>query len=122
MSQDIEPRVYRQRIIVEGHYTIAFDGDVMKTYLQKLSEEIDMRIFAGPFCYPPDRWNDPDGIPLQDWNGFVMWLESGCHCYAFPKVKFFTVDAYSCKPFDAQKVADFTKQYFDSDDMQFREV
>ena len=122
MSQDLEPSIYRQRIILEGHYTIDFDGDVMKTYLKKLSEEIDMRIFSGPFCYPPDRWNDPDGIPLQDWNGFVMWLESGCHCYAFPKVKFFTVDAYSCKPFDAQKVADFTKQYFGSEDMQFREV
>jgi len=119
---DIEPRVYRQRIILEGHFDRDFDGDIMKAYLTQLSREIDMRIFSGPFCYPPDRWNDPKGISLQDWNGFVMWLESGSHCYVFPRFKFFTVDCYSCKPFDNQKVADFTQKYFKSDDIQWRKA
>ena len=120
--QDIEPNIYRQRMVIEGHYDIEFDGDVMKKYLTELSKQINMRIFSGPFCYPPDRWNDPEGMPLKDWNGFVMWLESGSHCYVFPNVKFFTVDVYSCKPYDSKKVSDFTKEYFNSQDMQFKEV
>ena len=122
MSKDIEPRVYRQRIVLEGHYKCEFDGDVMKTYLTDLSKILDMHIFSGPFCYPPDRWNDPEGIALQDWNGFVMWLESGSHCYVFPRYDFFTVDAYSCKPFSNEKVVEFTKKYFSSTDMTVKTV
>jgi len=52
MSTDIEPNICRQRIILEGHYDRDFDGDVMKAHLTQLSKQIDMRIFAGPFCYP----------------------------------------------------------------------
>ena len=119
---EIEPSVYRQRMILEGHYDIEFSGDVMKDYFIKLSKTIEMRIFSGPFCYPPDRWNDPEGIPLEDWNGFVMWLESGSHCYIFQRVKFFTVDVYSCKPYDFDKVTEFTKKFFNSSDIKSREA
>ena len=117
--KDLEPGVYRQRLVIEGHYGIEFDGDLVKEYLSELSKVLEMRIFSGPFCWPPDEWNHPE-VKLYDWNGFVAWTESGCHVYAFPKYKFFTADIYSCKPFENNKVVKFTKDFIKSDDLVFK--
>jgi S-adenosylmethionine decarboxylase len=75
-----------------------------------------MRVFAGPFAWPPDRWTNSE-VELHDWNAFVAWTESGCQVYAWKSVKFVTVDVYSCKPYDAEKVVAFTREYFGSDDL-----
>ena len=117
--KDLEPAIHRQRLIIEGHYDIEFNGDVVKDYLAKLSEILDMTIFSGPFCWPPDKWNHPE-VDLHDWNGFVAWTESGCHVYAFPKHRFFTSDIYSCKAFNNNRVVEFTKEFIKSEDLVFQ--
>ena len=109
---DIEPRVYRQRLIMEGHYAKNdVDGETIREYLSLLSEKLDMRIFSGPYSWPPDRWDHVE-IELHELNGFVAWTESGCHAYAWRKYRFFTVDIYSCKRFSAEVVLSFTSEYF----------
>lgn len=114
--KDLEPSIYRQRIVLEGHYSIDADGETIRTFLNELSVVLDMTIFSGPYSWPPDEWTNTD-VPLFELNGFVAWTESGAHVYAWRKVKFFTVDAYSCKPFDSEKVLQFTKTFFKSNDI-----
>jgi hypothetical protein len=115
--KNLEPNIYRQRLVIEGHYSInGVDGETVRKYLKELSKVLKMRIFSGPFSWPPDKWDNPE-VPLFELNGFVAWTESGCHVYAWRKYKFFTVDVYSCKKFDDQNVLDFTKGFFDSKDM-----
>jgi S-adenosylmethionine decarboxylase len=114
--KDLEPSIYRQRIVLEGHYEIDADGETIRDYLHRLSEILEMRIFSGPYSWPPDEWTNPS-IPLFELNGFVAWTESGAHIYAWKTCKFFTVDAYSCKPFESEKVASFTQEFFQSNDM-----
>lgn len=114
--KDLEPSIYRQRIVLEGHYSINPDGETIRQYLNELSKTLEMRIFSGPYSWPPDEWTNPE-IPLFELNGFVAWTESGAHVYAWRNCKFFTVDAYSCKPFDTRVVSDFTGSFFKSDDM-----
>ncbi|UCG95668.1 MAG: S-adenosylmethionine decarboxylase [archaeon] len=118
--EDLEPRVYRQRLIIEGHYTIEADGETIRKYLAELSEVLKMRIFAGPFSWPPDKWTRPE-VELHELNGFVAWTESGCQIYAWRFCNFFTADIYSCKKFDAKKVVEFTKNFFKTKDMVFKE-
>ena len=119
--KDLEPGVFRQRLVIEGHYEVEFDGDLVKHYLPELSKLLKMRIFSGPFCWPPDKWNQPK-INLHDLNGFVAWTESGCHVYAFPKYKFFTADIYTCKPFEEIETVDFTKNFIKSKDLEFKTI
>ncbi|MBI3300928.1 MAG: S-adenosylmethionine decarboxylase [Deltaproteobacteria bacterium] len=119
MLTNIEPRVFRQRLIVEGHYRrSAMDGEVIRDYLISLSSLIEMRVFAGPYSWPPDPWDHPE-VPLHELNGFVAWTESGCHVYAWRPFLFFTVDVYSCKTFNTSAVVDFTKDFFQSTDAVF---
>lgn len=114
--ENLEPKIFRQRLVIEGHYTIDCDGETIREYLNKLSKVIKMRIFSGPFSWPPDKWNHPE-VKLFALNGFVAWTESGCHVYAWPSCKFFTSDIYSCKKFDIGKTMGFTKTFFKSEDV-----
>ncbi len=120
--RNLEPKIYRQRLIIEGHYTRkVVDGEIIRDYLAELSKVLEMRIFSGPFSWPPDKWDHPE-VPLFELNGFVAWTESGAHVYAWRKVKFFTSDIYSCKPFNSKKVIKFTKDFFMSEDLVQQEI
>ena len=118
--KDLEPRVYRQRLIIEGHFSVNFTADKIKQYLSGLSELLKMTVFTGPYCWPPDKRSHPE-IQLVDLNGFIAWKESGCHVYAFSQTTFFTADIYSCKPFNVKKVLDYTRQFIDSKDMIYQQ-
>jgi S-adenosylmethionine decarboxylase len=113
--KNLEPKIFRQRLIVEGHYSIEANGETVRNYLTKLSEILKMRIFSGPYSWPPDQWDHPE-VELHELNGFVAWTRSGCHVYVWRFCKFFTSDIYSCKKFDVKKVVEFTKRYYKSED------
>jgi hypothetical protein len=84
---DLEPKIFRQRLIIEGHFDIKADGQTIKDYLNKLSKVCEMRVFSGPYSWPPDKW-DNSNVPLYELNGFVAWTESGSHVYAWGIVNF----------------------------------
>ena len=118
---NLEPKIYRQRLIVEGHYEIDAGGETIRDFLNKLSKVCKMRIFSGPYSWPPDKWDNPK-VKLYELNGFVAWTESGSHVYAWRHCKFFTVDIYSCKPFDVNEVVKFTKNFWKSKDIIHKEI
>jgi S-adenosylmethionine decarboxylase len=121
LPKNLEPGIYRQRLILEGHYAIQADGETIRAFLKRLSKVLDMDIFAGPFAWPPDRWTVPE-IELAELNGFVAWTDSGAHMYAWRSCRFFTVDLYSCKKFSARKVIAFARKFLKSKDMIHLEV
>ncbi|MBU3904941.1 MAG: S-adenosylmethionine decarboxylase [Nanoarchaeota archaeon] len=116
--KNLEPKVFRQRLTIEGHYTENADSETIREYLTQLSKILKMTIFAGPFSWPPDERSHPE-VELFELNGFVAWTESGCHVYAWRFCKFFTADIYSCKKFDVNEVIEFTKKFFKSEDLIF---
>ena len=114
----IEPAIHRQRLIVEGHFTIPTKGEDILSLLTGLSDVLDMRVFSGPYAWHPgskDQWTNPE-VPLNELNGFVAWTESGAHVYAWRPQRFFTVDCYSCKPFDVEAVEEYVNAFFGSTD------
>jgi S-adenosylmethionine decarboxylase len=53
------------------------------------------------------------------WAGWVHWESSGAHFYAWETPKlFFSVDVYTCKPFDARRAAEFTRDFFDAPEVE----
>jgi len=120
--KNLEPKIFRQRLIIEGYWTReSVDGETIREYLNKLSKVLKMRIFAGPFSWPPDRWNHPE-IELHELNAFVAWTKSGCQIYAWRFCNFFTADIYSCKKFNAQEVLEFTRDFFKSKNMVYKKI
>jgi hypothetical protein len=111
-ARDLAPQIHRQRLVVEGYPRAAITDDEIKEYLEKLSVVTDMTTLIEPVTHCSD---------LYGWAGWIHWETSGAHFYAWERpTLFFSVDIYTCKPFDPRRVAAFTKKFFGASDLVYR--
>ncbi len=118
--KNIEPKVYRQRLVIEARYTIEVNRETVKKYLLDLAKELGMTLnLPEPIITSATGKSDPihDG-----YEGVVIWLESGASIYIWEKLNFLTVDIYTCKPFNAKKAVDFTADFFQTSEMEYSEM
>lgn len=120
--KNIEPRVARQRLIIEARYSIAVNREKIKKYLFSLASELKMTIHPD-LAEPIITSATGKSIPVHDgWEGAIFWVESGASIYVWERLKFLTVDIYTCKRFDNQKAVDFTANFFETTELEWREV
>lgn len=110
---DLAPQIHRQRLIVEGYPKRPITDGQIKTYLSMLSGKLDMIELLEPVTHRSDAYG---------WAGWIHWETSGAHFYAWEQpVLFFSVDIYTCKAFDPQTAADFTRHYFEASEVVAKE-
>jgi S-adenosylmethionine decarboxylase len=106
-SEDLAPSIYRQRLVVEGLCPEPIDDVSIRRYLSELSDVCGMRSLIEPVTHRSEKFG---------WAGWIHWETSGAHLYAWEQpVRFFSVDIYTCAPFDAEVVVDFTRTFFSAD-------
>lgn len=113
--KDLAPQIHRQRLVVEGYPSSAsnISAEKIKEYLRKLSDVTEMITLIDPITHRSDLYGEA---------AWIHWETSGAHFYAWEvPLLFFSVDIYTCKAFDVQKVLDFTKQFFDSTELVHKE-
>ncbi|MEU8817761.1 S-adenosylmethionine decarboxylase [Actinoplanes sp. NPDC048796] len=102
--RDLAPMIHRQRLVVEGYPTYVITAEHIKDYLSQLSVVTDMITLIEPVTHCSD---------LYGWAGWIHWETSGAHFYSWERpISFFSVDIYTCKAFDPEKVVAFTAEYF----------
>jgi hypothetical protein len=102
---DLAPSIYRQRMILEGTRRDPLTSYDIENYLKALSVHCGMAQLIKPVTHRSERYG---------WSGWVHWEASGAHFYAWDDPVFFSVDIYTCAPFDPHKVAMFTADYLTS--------
>lgn len=107
LMPDLAPGIHRQRLVIEGTCPERIDDAAIRDYLRRLSDICAMQVLLEPVTHRSDRYG---------WAGWIHWEASGAHFYAWeePEV-FFSVDIYTCKPFDALRTVEFTRGFFDAD-------
>lgn len=111
--KDLAPDIYRQRLVIEGYPETSISDTQIKDYLAKLSDEVEMITLLEPVTHSSDKYG---------WAGWIHWETSGAHFYAWDQpVLFFSVDIYTCKAFDPKKAVEFTKNYFKTSEITFKE-
>ncbi len=112
--KELAPNITRQRLVIEGNAPEKIDDEKIKDYLSSLSYALGMKTLSRPVTHRSDKYG---------WAGWIHWESSGAHFYAWdePEV-FFSVDIYTCKTFDVQAAVDFTREYFKSEKIVFKEV
>ncbi len=107
---DLAPQILRQRLRMEGNYSIQVDGDTVSRYLNKLSELLGMEITHGP-----EIQNDAEIInPIhKGFEGIMMMSGASTHAYTWELGNFFSIDVYSCKSYDMSAILEFTKMFFE---------
>ncbi len=104
---DLAPMIPRQRLVIEGLCDQVITSRDIVAYLRKLTGVCAMKILMDPVTHRSDTYG---------WAGWVHWETSGAHFYAWEQpLRFFSVDIYTCKPFDITTTVDFTADFFDSD-------
>ncbi|PIR04495.1 MAG: hypothetical protein COV59_00770 [Candidatus Magasanikbacteria bacterium CG11_big_fil_rev_8_21_14_0_20_39_34] len=115
--KNLAPKIVRQRVIIEGTTQKIVSPDAIEDYLLQLSKVLDMRALRDPFTYPAED---------KGYGGWIHWVTSGAHFYSYSEnwsnPSLFTVDAYTCKPFNAEKAVQFTKEYFNPIEIVWKEV
>ena len=114
MWKNLAPNIIRQRVIIECTTKNIAEPDQIKDYLMKLADFTKMEVMSGPYT---------SNAHEMGWSGWIHWKTSGAAAYSYPgDPALFTVDCYTCKPFSAEKAAEFTRQYFNAIDLVFKEV
>lgn len=107
--EDLAPDIFRMRLVIEGVPSAPISAEDIAAYLWRLSEVADMRVLAEPVTHRSDRYG---------WAGWVHWEASGAHFYAWEQPRlFFSVDVYTCAPFDVDAVVEQTRRSFDADEV-----
>ncbi len=101
--RDLAPHIHRQRLVIEGTPAERISAEDISSYLSALSVELDMVEILAPVMHQSD---------LYGWAGWIHWETSGAHFYAWDDPRFFSVDIYTCKAFDAEAAVDFTQRFF----------
>ena len=100
---DLAPGIVRQRLVIEGTCSRAIGDTQIRRYLRELSRVCEMHVLLDPVTHRSDRYG---------WAGWIHWETSGAHFYAWEDPLFFSVDIYTCKPFDVGLAVGFTQRFF----------
>lgn len=112
--RNLAPRLYRQRLIIEGTTKEIVKPEQIKSYLEDIAQVTQMEVVSGPFAYSAHE---------MGFGGWVHWKSSGAHFYSYPtKPSLFTVDIYTCKKFNNNDVLEFTRYYFTPLELVWKEV
>ncbi len=111
--KDLAPSIYRQRLVIEAYPHASITDKQIKQYLSELSVIIDMKQLIEPVTHRSEQFG---------WAGWIHWETSGAHFYAWEQpILFYSVDIYTCKAFDPQEAVNFTRQFFASDVIEYKE-
>lgn len=108
--KNLAPDIFRQRLLVEGCYTIEMNEAILEKYLLDIAGHLDLRIYARPIIFSPASGAGRDENAGYD--AFVPLIDSGISAYIWSGPRFFSILLYTCKGFDERAAVEFTRDYF----------
>jgi S-adenosylmethionine decarboxylase len=108
--KNIAPDIFRQRLLIEGFWTVEVNETSIKEYLLGLAAHLDLRTYGDPIIFSPSS-----GMGKEEnagYDAFVPLIDSGISAYFWSKRKFLSVVIYTCKGFDEEAAIAFTKEFF----------
>lgn len=105
----LAPDIFRQRLLIEGFYTIALTEATLKAYLQGVAAHLDLRTYSEPVIFSPV--SGMGKAENQGFDAFLPLIDSGISAYIWSSRTFFSIVLYTCKGFDEQAAIAYTKYF-----------
>jgi hypothetical protein len=106
---NVAPHIFRQRLLMEGIYTVDLDRDALVRYMSGLAAHLDMKAYGEPVIYSPAGLGKEEN---QGFDAFLPLIDSGIAAYVWRSARLFSIVLYTCKGFDAANAVDFTREFF----------
>lgn len=107
-----EERVFGYELLLDCYECkpeVCSELDHCYSYLDRIVPFIGMKKQAPPQIFRTDRKSFPDKAGLSGW---VPLADSSIVIHTLCKNNFVSIDVYSCKRFNPEKVVEFTRRYF----------
>lgn len=117
--KNLAPNIKRQRLLIEGFYSIEADKSSIEDYFKGITEYLGLRMYGEPIIFSPGGEGKDEN---QGYDAFVPLIDSGISVYVWSNTKFLSLIIYTCKDFDEQKAMEFTKKFWgigESETMSF---
>jgi hypothetical protein len=106
---DLAPDVTRQRLLVEGYYTIDLDEQRVDDYLQGLAAHLGLRAYGRPVIFAPaGQGRDRN----QGFDAFLPLIDSGISLYVWTGPRFVAAILFTCRLFNEHSAIEYTKNFF----------
>lgn len=103
--------MFRQRLLIEGFFGREVDEPVIREYLLGLAAHLELRAYGEPVIFSPESGMGKD--ENAGFDAFVPLIDSGISGYFWTGQRFLSVVLYTCKGFDEDAAAGFTRDFFD---------
>ncbi|MDS3862016.1 hypothetical protein RIF25_14535 [Thermosynechococcaceae cyanobacterium BACA0444] len=110
MVKNLAPNVFRQRLLIEGFYTIEISEERLEKYLLSIAAHLNLRTYSKPIIFVPTS-----GMGKEEnagYDAFVPLIDSGISAYVWSNAQFFSIVIYTCKGFDEKAAIELTREYF----------
>ncbi|NUJ97648.1 hypothetical protein HGA92_02560 [Candidatus Gracilibacteria bacterium] len=107
--KNLAPNIKRQRLLIEGFYTIDADKKTIEDYFENITEYLNLRMYGKPIIFSPGGEGKQEN---QGYDAFVPLIDSGISVYVWSNSKFLSLIIYTCKDFDEKKAIEFTKNFW----------
>ena len=107
--RDLAPHIVRQRLLIEGFFTVEVDRTAVDRYLHGVAAHLGLRAYGAATIFSPGGLGKAEN---QGFDAFLPLIDSGISLYVWSSARFFSAILYTCKPFDAQAALDYTRAHF----------
>lgn len=113
--KNLAPDIFRQRLLVEGYYTVEVTRERLAAYLLGVAAHLELSAYGEPTIYSPGGLGKAEN---QGFDAFLPLIDSGISAYVWSGAKFFSIVLYTCKGFDAQAAAEYTGEFFGAGEVE----
>ena len=115
--EDLAPGIVRQRLLIEGYFTIEVNEEVIRTFFAEFTSGMGFRTYGAPTIFAPSG----DGrAENQGYDAFVPLIDSGISVYIWSEPRFVSVVIFTCKRFDTDKALALARSFFEMPNLVHR--
>ncbi len=116
--EDLAPDITRQRLLIEGFFTINVDEGAIRAFFERIATEMQLRTYGAPTIFAPEG----DGrAENQGYDAFVPFIDSGISLYVWSGPRFMSVIIFTSKHFDSSTAVQVTSDSFQCSQVVSRE-
>jgi hypothetical protein len=106
---DLAPDIVRQRLLIEGYYSIRVDESVVEKYLVEVAVCLGLRTYGSLIVHAPGGLGKDEN---QGFDAFIPLIDSGISLYIWSRRRFFAAVLFTCKRFEVEQALVFTREFF----------
>ena len=107
--KDLAPHLFRQRLLIEGLYTIELSREKLSAYLLGVAAHLGLKAYGEPAIYSPAGLGKAEN---QGFDAFLPLVDSGISAYVWSAARFLSIVLYTCKGFDEAAAIAYTREFF----------